>query len=888
MPSTVEGTNLYLPSDLFVKADAVYHLLGDHVNYVSADLKSPSFVSALGIRKSIGVDGMINELRRWSDGCDKKMDRNRRKDFKTSIAHMSRVYSFLSEKMSQSDEERKKITEAFLQNALIFVPHRDRHLEFLPSRPECKVSGSFLLKKEVCWSDPTDISLKLFKEHGKVPIRRLLGCFYACSGPNQSLGGFFVDQMDVDLTPNVDEYIEMATTVADAAGFPTYSSLSDMLKIFAALGRKCVSLSLKNSTQVEEKIDENMAAFVKKSLQGERKCIFPTSDKWVALSDQPLIADDKAMVKIFHKEKSVYFLDLGDFFQPQKRGSTSRAFEHQFDRDKMEHFVSLFLMICEVKVLSGCIKKELVPIGSVKYQCTPVQKFFHQNIPYVQRFLYSKYPSVYDKLKNEGFAEKLLHMQFASVQSMETLYSLTTHSNVATPLKVRSGIQELGITSCFFVVQEHQERADVLNAEMAKLLLGGKKEGSSELINFLVAVKTHSGDNFEGFLEDVQGLEPLPEGEERWSVPPPKEPEKDENERSATNEDVPSLDRTQAQSRSGNDSLRSWPPKSSRHYGKSCKRRGETRIDPKFKIWPMPAPPESIDKLPKAASRFNLVQKTPGQPHIKSSQVSRKLQERDERKTEHEHPAEVNPIQHQTPNDNHRPAETMVEGAEVNESQLNITEAGDDFCPRGKKSHIHIHPSPHQMPSPGEKSAVTIPEDLTRHASSRGARFWFDKGPYDFDDEDLPINDKMRTMHVPPLMENPNREEIGRWGEEYVFEFLQEQARCDLSGSVEIVWINEKGNTTAPYDIEIRRNGVRGGDDRRPVLTYVEVKTTSSDQKDIFELSVQQLQFARAHQDAFHLYRVFNAGKPKNVRIRRLQNLAEHIEKKAVKLCLVI
>ena len=82
MPSTVEGTNLYLPSDLFVKADAVYHLLGDHVNYVSADLKSPSFVSALGIRKSIGVDGMINELRRWSDGCDKKMDRNRRKYFK--------------------------------------------------------------------------------------------------------------------------------------------------------------------------------------------------------------------------------------------------------------------------------------------------------------------------------------------------------------------------------------------------------------------------------------------------------------------------------------------------------------------------------------------------------------------------------------------------------------------------------------------------------------------------------------------------------------------------------------------------------------------------------------------------------------------------------------
>lgn len=38
---------------------------------------------------------------------------------------------------------------------------------------------------------------------------------------------------------------------------------------------------------------------------------------------------------------------------------------------------------------------------------------------------------------------------------------------------------------------------------MVKLLLGGKKEGFLELINFLVVVKIYSGDNFEGFLEDV-------------------------------------------------------------------------------------------------------------------------------------------------------------------------------------------------------------------------------------------------------------------------------------------------------------------------------------------------------------------------------------------------
>ena len=71
------------------------------------------------------------------------------------------------------------------------------------------------------------------------------------------------------------------------------------------------------------------------------------------------------------------------------------------------------------------------------------------------------------------------------------------------------------------------------------------------------------------------------------------------------------------------------------------------------------------------------------------------------------------------------------------------------------------------------------------------------------------------------------------------------------------------------------------------MITFVEVKTTSSDQKEVFELSVPELSFAREKQNALHLYRVFNAGKP-SVRIRRLKNLAAQLERKTVKLCMVI
>ena len=895
MSATTRGKNLHLPRDLFLQSEAVYQLLEDHVKYVAADLKSPTFIRALRLRESVGVDGMINEMKKWSGGCNERMDEKQRKEFTTSVAHMSRVYSFLLEKMTQSEEERKKINEAFLKNALIFVPHRCLESSFSQPQSARPSPGLFYLKKDVCWRDPTDVSLKLSKEHDNLTTRRLLERFYRSPGSHQSLAIFFVDQMHVDETPNVDEYIEMASTVAVVAGFPTPSSLSDVLKIFDTLGRKCIARGHSDSIRVDQQIDVNMAAFLKQSLQREQKCIFPTSDKWVSLSDKPLIVDDKSLLKIFHKEKSVHFLDFGDFFQPPKRRSSARKPQH--DRDEMKHHVSLFLKTCEVTTLSECIRKEFAPIGSVQYQCVPVQKYFHQLIPSVQRFLHSRYPSVYDELNHQGFAQQLLQMQFAYIQSLETVYSLTTHPDVHVPLKERSGVQEVGSTYCFYVVQEYQDNAEVLNAEMVKLLLGGKKEGSSDLSNFLVAVKNYSGNDLDGFLEDVQSLEPLPEGEERWSVPPPEEPEMDEDEEEAMNAAVPFHNETRNPSRSGDDGLHSWPPKSSAQYDKACKREGESGGEPTLMMWPMPAPPDSAEKPPKEENRNELVQGSPVQRDINTARAPEnkleKPREREERKSVQEHPVEVIPRQQHTPNNMQQPAVAIVQGAEVKNPQMTSVETVNDLCPSENECRQynaqHVEPHPQELPISGEMSIVTVPGNVAKQTFASRSYLWFDGGSSELDFEDLSFNGDARILERIPLMDNPNKEEIGRWGELCVFEFLQEQARCHPSGTVEIVWINEKGNTTAPYDIEIRRHLCDvGASGNRTVVTFVEVKTTSSDQKDVFELSVPELQFAWDHQDAFHLYRVFNAGKPGSVRIRRLQNLAVHLERKTVKLCMVI
>ena len=341
MASTAGGKDFHLPRDLFVRSELVYKLLRNHVKYVAADLKNSSFIESLRIREKVSVDGLINEMKKWSGGGCERMDGNQRKEFTTSVAHMSRVYFFLLEKMNQSGVERMKIHEAFLKNEMIFVPHHP---------PSLQSAGFFYLKKDVCWTDPTEVSRKLLEEQDKMTTRPLLEMFYGSQSSQESLATFFVGLICVDATPNGVEYIEMASTVAEVSRFPSPTSLSHMLKIFATLGRKCVGGNHNDSMQLDQQIDKTMATFLKQYLQDDQMRIFPTADKWVALSDKPHIVDDKSLFKIFHLEKSVHFLDFRDFFQPHKSGSSKYGPPNE--HELMKKHVSLFLKACEVTELS--------------------------------------------------------------------------------------------------------------------------------------------------------------------------------------------------------------------------------------------------------------------------------------------------------------------------------------------------------------------------------------------------------------------------------------------------------------------------------------------------------------------------------------------------------
>lgn len=915
MSACGEALNFFMPRDLFMRSENVKRLLEDHVKYTAADLKNSAFINVLRIRESISVDGIISEMKKWSSvQLGDALEGVQSKVFTTSLAHMREVYSFFFERMSHREDERKKINEAFLKNALIFVPHHYQDSSSKQVHTGDRMPGSFYLKKDVCWRDPTDVASKLLRDHGKVTTRHLLYGYYHRTPAQQSLAAFFVDELKVDETPTMNEYLEVAATIADIARFPTPPSLKNMLKIFSTLGKKCIARGHNDCIGEENEMDLKMAAFLKHSLESEEKNIFPCRGKWVSLSDKPLLADEKSLLKIFQNlkekdpsvgddgkemKKGVFFLDFGDFFESSKQVDRKQERE----REEMKQNVSIFLKMCEVKALSDCVEKKFTPT-LVEYHCAPLQKHFHLLMPHVQRFLYSKNPQVYEHLKREGFAQKLKQMQFASVKSLETVYSLSTHPDVVVPIKEKSGLESVGSSCCLYVVHDYLEKSNVLNTEMVKLLLGEKKQSSPELHNFLVAVKNHDGSDFDFFLEEIQGLKPLPDDEELWYVPPPDEPEVEEE----GPVELPTMHpNTTGSYRSGDDALHSWPPKSAAQYDKTRKCEGDPG-DSVLKIWPPPAPPESMKST---WEEQNQGRATPcGAGFLERPKEHEGNVREDEISIRQRHPPQSVAIQEPAaekmlPSGQHvglrdegvahpgvqlaaaiqgpTPGETAHQPGFQNAANSAIAEEVTDV---GLPNDLHadensvsatvqINPQPLQISLP--------PGDIqARSISSSNAYLWFDGGTQNLDFEDLSFPSDTKVLDRIPLADATSREDVGRWGEQCVYEFLLNQTKfLPPDVKVDIVWVNEKGNTTRPYDLEIR--GVEG-----EMITYVEVKTTTSDQKDIFEISVQELQFALKNQQAFHLYRVFNAGNPSFLRIRRLRNLAAHLEGKNVKLCLMI
>ena len=127
-----------------------------------------------------------------------------------------------------------------------------------------------------------------------------------------------------------------------------------------------------------------------------------------------------------------------------------------------------------------------------------------------------------------------------------------------------------------------------------------------------------------------------------------------------------------------------------------------------------------------------------------------------------------------------------------------------------------------------------------------------------------------------------DRQKIGNWGEEYVYESLKKEyekkgtpIKTDFgfktnygNEKIEIVWLNKPGNIGKGYDFVAKKNGIE--------IEYIEVKAKTGKDKELIEITGTQWEFARKLYDQgkgekYVLYVVYNAGKS-NAEIKMLRN----------------
>ena len=79
--------------------------------------------------------------------------------------------------------------------------------------------------------------------------------------------------------------------------------------------------------------------------------------------------------------------------------------------------------------------------------------------------------------------------------------------------------------------------------------------------------------------------------------------------------------------------------------------------------------------------------------------------------------------------------------------------------------------------------------------------------------------------------------------------------------SAKVTWVNEEEEQGLPYDILVAEEPRLGQDANKEPL-YVEVKSSTSLSKPLFEISLRELEFARRQGAAYSLYRVLGACGP--------------------------
>jgi len=130
------------------------------------------------------------------------------------------------------------------------------------------------------------------------------------------------------------------------------------------------------------------------------------------------------------------------------------------------------------------------------------------------------------------------------------------------------------------------------------------------------------------------------------------------------------------------------------------------------------------------------------------------------------------------------------------------------------------------------------------------------------------------------LIMNPTTEQqqiTGRTGEEVAYQYLTKKY-----GAKHVKWVNEDGETGAPFDMTVQNESGK--------QEFVEVKTTRSQDKDWFEVSAREWEFAQIHGDLYTVLRVIfpSAADKASFQIIRFSNPVQLCRDRVIQLALIL
>ena len=852
------------PRDVFMPKPEVISLLGDHALYGTPSLVNEKFLKKLGIRTSVNFDTLVSELMKWVETSLGNEDG----DFTTSLEHMTNVYHFLENQIKNNDERKKYLEDVTKNKPVIFVPSFCNNTSSPPNENTArKILGNFLPNKRVYWSDPSNL-VQVYRKEALILTdpRKMLDRYYP------TLKSFFVEFLRIDPSPNLKEYLNLLETISNQNSMASGPIVDDMMRVYDVISIKCLD-------------QEESRRFVKGQLLNLK--VFPTTEeKWVSLKEKPLFCDDKSLEKLFRDvesqkkddegsyvkacEEKVHFIKMG--FQPKHRkGKRNEAFLNEEAKNShiRKRVGKFFKEVCGIQNLSECVSLEI--ISTLASECPALQSFLFLWIPYIQRFVYYKHMDQHDKHQELGMPTALSTVKCFSAEELEVVYRLSTHPKITVSTKKTCGVENKTYLTFYVTDNDLKDTKNIIQ-ELAQLFVRPVNVGNFS--NFLHVLTQISEDDIENYMES-QELDPLPDDVTEWMVPEPP-PVQMSMTTDPSDETLTPLDSTispeperpteMQETDSEPRGLQCWPPRAPGHGTPVVNgiRNKNPATEQILAAWPPPAPPDAY-----VSPKVEVVTAPALNDWQPQSQYDPRLISGPTALSN----IAINPANQAEHDSNDQTTLPLVDesrsqpAVQVIQSQSNVSEFN---------SNVYSANETHNIPNTPARVSY---DDVTRQPRYDVTRQLQYVRPLELSNvrvelEEVDLGTALGGTELISLAQSANAEEIGRWGEECVYIMLK-----NIEVNNQVIWVNESVESGRPYDIVIKGKDVE---------MFIEIKSTSTSEKNVLEISSQEIKCAFEKQENYHLYRVYNAGNPNDCRVARLCNLASNLDKKAVSLFILI